>query len=503
VKFNVDGFSMTPGARFMTGRIVGTIGPAGPDEPGHFVVGRQFMAVAGPGPAAFFAPAGGVNFCVAAVDHATRRVYLDLGNALPTTTPGGPPSGLGDLALWPAADELALYPAADGQAGAPAGAPQAIGVLASAAYTDPAWYPATAGIAVFPPDRPLTDGELAAVGAGPLSLVATVPGGKPAAVISEPSSGLFVRADQFVFRLNPGQGAAADLYATRFGRPYAGAGVITVPVPGQLQPDSPLAPGQAPPVAVPAGAVSYPARAVTDARGRARLRMRARDPGRPRDYIDGQVYALCPVLEETVAVPGDPYPYNQWNFVSLRVWSGFTPGEPPTWHGDIEPVLRQYANLYPVMRDFLDLGDYESVCANAKRLAFSFGLGIGDPDSMPVTRDLSAAKRGAVLRWLSEPGEDGKPPLGEPLPPAGPVPARPVTASAVTASAVTARTGPATTGPATTGPATTGPAGSGPRPGAAPPPSGGQAPPHHGGKASAASRRPAARRGAHPAWEPR
>jgi hypothetical protein len=484
VKFNVDGFSMTPGARFMTGRIVGTIGPAGPDEPGHFVAGRQFMTVAGPGATGFFTPAGGVNFCVAAVDHATRRVYLDLGNALPTTAPGGPPGGLGDLALWAAAD---------GQSGSAAGTSQAIGVLAAAAYTDPAWYPATAGIAVFPPDRPLTDGELAAVGAGPLSLVATVPGGKPAAVISEPSSGLFVRADQFVFRLTPGQGAAADLYATRFGRPYAGAGVITVPVPGQLQPDSPLAPGQAPPVAVPADAVYYPVRVVTDARGQARLRLRARDPGRPRDYIDGQVYALCPVLEETIAVPGDPYPYNQWNFVSLRVWSGFTPGEPPTWHGDIEPVLRQYANLYPVMRDFLDLGDYESVCANAKRLAFSFGLGIGDPDSMPVTRDLSAAKRNAILRWLSEPGEDGKPLLGEPLRPAGSVPARAVTASAV----------PASTGPASTGPASTGPAGAGPLPGAAPPPPGGQVPPRHGGKASAASRRPAARHGARPAWEPR
>jgi hypothetical protein len=264
-------------------------------------------------------------------------------------------------------------------------------------------------------------------------------------------------------------------------------------VPGQLQPDSPLAPGQAPPVAVPAGAVSYPLRVVTDARGRARLRMRARDPGRPRDYIDGQVYALCPVLEETIAVPGDPYPYNQWNFVSLRVWSGFTPGEPPTWHGGIEPVLRQYANLYPVMRDFLDLGDYESVCANAKRLAFSFGLGIGDPDSMPVTRDLSAAKRSAILRWLSEPGEDGKPLLGEP-PPADSVPARAVTASAVMAS----------TGPAGSGiPASTGPAGAGRLPGAAPPQPAGQAPPHRGGKASAASRRPAARRGAHAAWEPR
>jgi hypothetical protein len=33
---------------------------------------------------------------------------------------------------------------------------------------------------------------------------------------------------------------------------------------------------------------------------------------------------------------------------------------------------------------------------------------------MPVVRDLSAAKRAAIVRWLSEVGEDGKPLEGEP-----------------------------------------------------------------------------------------
>lgn len=449
VKFNVDGFSMTPGARFMMGRIVGTIGPAGRDEPRHFVTGRQFMALPGPGAAAFFAPAGKVNFCVAAVDHTTRRVYLDLGNALPTTAPGGPMSGLGDLTLCAAPS---------GQAAAPGDALRSIGVLSASYYTDPAWYPATAGIAVFPPDRPLTDDELAAVSSGPLSLAATAPGAQPTVLISEPADGLFVRADQFVFRLSPGESAGVELHATRFGRPCAGAGVLTVPVPEQLQPDSPLSPGQAPPVAVPADAVQYPVRVVTDVRGRARLRLRARDPGRPRDYIDGQVYALCPVLESTIVAPADPYPYNQWNFISLRLWSGFRPDEPLTWHGAIEPVLRQYADLYPVMRDFLDLGDYEQVCAQAKRLVFAFELGIDDPDVMPVTRDLSAAKRKAILRWLREPGEDGRPRLGTPRQPAA---ARPAVAIPAEVPA---------------------------------PPAGPVSPPQGGGKASAASRRPAAQR---------
>jgi hypothetical protein len=464
VKFNVDGFSMTPGAGFMRGRLTGTIGPASPDEPRHFVAGRQFMTLPGPG-GTFFSPAGGVNFCAGVVDRATRRVYLDLGNALPTAEPGGPATDLGDLALCAAPS---------GQAGPGAASPSSLGVLAADDYTQASWYPATAGVAVFPPDRPLTDVELALVDAGPLSLTACPAGGQPTVVISEPDTGLFVRGDQFVFRLNPGEEAGVELYATRFGQPYAGAGVLTVPVPEQLQPDSPLAPGQAPPVAVPARAVSYPVRVVTDERGRAWLPLRAGDPGQPRDYIDGQVYALCPVLESVIVAPGDPYPYNQWNFISLLVWSGFQPGEPPTWHGDVQPVLRQYANLYPVMRDFLDLGDYESVCAHASLLAFAINLGIGDPNSMPVSRNLSAAKRAAILRWLTKPGDDGKPLLGDPPPPTAAQPAGQL------------------------------PAGPGPRAGTAPTPApGGQAPPDHGGKASAASRRPAARRRARPDGRPR
>jgi len=409
VKFNVDGFGKAPGDDFLRGRVVGTIGPAAPGEPRHFVAGRQFMAAPGAG-GHFFVPAGGVNFCAAAVDHAARRVYLDLGNALPTGVPGGAPADLGDLSL---------HAAAPGD-----GTTAPLGALPAARYTDPAWYPATAGVAVFPPDRPLTDAELATVSAGPLALAAAS-SDQGNTVLSEPDGGLFVRADQFVYRLNPGASAEVTLFATRFGQPYAEAGVLTVPVPEQLQPNSPLAPGQAPPVAVPADALRYPARVVTDSRGRARLRLRAADPGRPRNYIDGQVYALCPVLESVVVSPGDPYPFNQWNFVSVLVWSGFAPDEPPTWHGCIEPVLRQYGNLYPVMRDFLDLGDYEQVCAHAQRLADQFSRGIDDPGAMPVTRDLSAAKREALVRWLTKPGDDGKPLLGEPRQPAAPAPPLP------------------------------------------------------------------------------
>ena len=56
-------------------------------------------------------------------------------------------------------------------------------------------------------------------------------------------------------------------------------------------------------------------------------------------------------------------------------------------------------------------------------LQLAFSLDIGNPNSMPVTRDLSPRKRKAILEWLRTPGPDGKPLLGmlqAPLPSAEP-----------------------------------------------------------------------------------
>lgn len=447
IKFNVDGINLDPGSpHFLMGRIVGTIGPATTDEPRHFVTGRQFMTTGAPNPQ-FFIPIGKINFCVAAVDRTASRIYLDLGNAMPTIRPGGPLANIGDLAL--------CYPdPATGQS-------LSLGSLAAAAYTAADWYPSTAGIFALPADRALTADEMTSISARPLSVVATVAGGTSDLAIAEHDTGVFARADQFVFRLNPGEDAFVRVCATRFGRPYPGAAVITVPVPEQLQPVSYVR--DAPAVATPADAIGYQTRIITDDHGVATLRITTKDPGRPRDYIDGQVYAVCPVLEETIFAPTDPYPFNQWNFVSLLLWSGFQPDEPPTWFGTIQPILQQYANLYPVMRRFLDLGSYESVCENARLLTLAFGLDAHDPNSMPATRDLSAAKREAILRWLTEAGADGLPRQG--TAPPGAAGTAPAEAMAVPVLL-----------PA-------------PRPGASR-----AAPPSQGGKASAVSRRLVAQR---------
>jgi hypothetical protein len=169
------------------------------------------------------------------------------------------------------------------------------------------------------------------------------------------------------------------------------------------------------PVGIPIAPVSFPARLVADQNGFAELAIQGGDPGLVRSFIDGQVYGVRPMLEDDLAF-GSGYNTNPWDFVSLLVWSGFAPDDPPTWHGSIAPIFQQYANLYPIMKPIVDLADYDSVCANVPMLALAFGLPVDNPNAMPVTRDLSDAKRKAILRWLGEPGPDGKPRKGTPQP---------------------------------------------------------------------------------------
>ena len=69
----------------------------------------------------------------------------------------------------------------------------------------------------------------------------------------------------------------------------------------------------------------------------------------------------------------------------------------------IQPIFQQYANLYPLMGDIVDLADYDSVCGLREMLLLAFELPITNPNSMPVTRDLSQAKRTAILSWLQHP----------------------------------------------------------------------------------------------------
>ena len=146
----------------------------------------------------------------------------------------------------------------------------------------------------------------------------------------------------------------------------------------------------------------------------ATLPIRTSDPGNPRGYIDGQVYGVRPMLQDTMS-PLVGYPFYGTDFVSILFWSAYKSANPPTWQS-LQPIFQQYANLYPVMDTFVNLADYDSVCRHRAMMLLAFGLPVADPNSMPVTRDLSPAKRAAILRWLQATDSDGKPLRGTAAP---------------------------------------------------------------------------------------
>jgi hypothetical protein len=390
IKFNLDGINLdNTSPNFMCGRIVGTIGPAASDEPHHLVIGRQFMAAPGLG-GQFFKPKGGINFCVGRVDTAANCIFLDLGNALRTNTPGSGMANQGDLTLS-AGDPLGTIPA-----------------TGTGGYAVQGWYETTAGVVALP----LSDSQLQSIAASPLTIT-----GGPNISIPEWSSGAFVRADTFVYRMSPGETVTISACAMQWGNPLAGVSIGFSLDSSQLQPTAES------PVATPVNILTHanvpvsttPPTVTTDSNGRGLLTLGAADPGNVRwfnngqDYgIDGQVYGVRPAFTDPSLNTG---PVNDWNFVSFLVWSGFAASDPVTWQ-DLAPIFQQYANLYPVMNRFLNLGDYDQVVANAGLLQLAFGLNPADPNSMPATRDLSPAKRNAILSWLANPAH----PKGQPGP---------------------------------------------------------------------------------------
>lgn len=396
LKFNVDRYSMNwKGDEFCRGRIVGTLGPACRSEPAHFVPGRQFMAPLPP-TNGFPSPPGKVFNGVAVVDPEAGKIRLDLGNALPSTASGDLLADIGALTLG-----FPVPPADPGKA-------VSWTILGAIPYLAPGWYETTAGIVELPAQRRLTAAELEALRTSPLTLFTQNEGGAPVPAISEPPLGQHVRADQFVARLSPGDRFAARLFATRYGLPLPGARLVAFLDASWLQSGT----GE-PEVATPASALAFPTELETDAQGVATLEIRASDPGNPRGYIDGQVYGVRCVLADTQPA-SVAYPFNPWDFISILLWDTFRIDDPPTWHGGLQAVFQQYANLYPVMDRFLDLGDYTDVCRNRPHLLLAFGLEVENPNAMPVTRDLSPAKRAAILRWLTDLGPDGLPRAGQP-----------------------------------------------------------------------------------------
>jgi hypothetical protein len=368
IRFNIDGYdddSTSP--TFTFGRVVGAIGPYLPSEPSHFVAGRALQPV----------PQSPLNTAYALIDG--DMLMLDVGNSLPTQSVGGPLLDSGKL-------YAAILPAN--------GPPVLIGEIE---YRSSHWYEQTAGVVAFK----LDPARLSQAAQAPLGVVQYGLGGfQP--LLAEDPGGAWLRADTFVFRLNPKESAKTMFYATTFGRPAAGQKISLGYDPSIMFGQTDQGPIPGPPVVgQPQTALTFPLAIKTGTAGTAELTLTAADPLRPRDYIDGQVYGVIYAAGDTLPPVGSVQ--NSSQILSALVFSGYQVPKEPTWLGDVRPILQQYANLYPVMRPVVRLDDFADLISKRAILKSVFGAPISDPNSMPVTRDLSAAKRTMLLAWLDKP----------------------------------------------------------------------------------------------------
>jgi len=399
---NVYGYGRDPKIpRYTLGSVAGTIGPYFAGEPKHFVLGRQLVSATPLNPTV---PLGGVYSFQCKVSEDQKTVSADFGNCLQIKDASGafdqntsPPLMLA-VAKQESSNPLSSVAAGD------------VAILGNVNYLNDGWYAQTGGVQDF--DYSADPWLVANIGARPLLLLTPLAADNSsyAVLVSETLAGWYARADDFVARLEPGATATFDIYATRYGKPVATA-VNFFSNLTQM--------GGGPDIGTPTDAITYPPQLQTDGHGKAVLSVvaSAAGPGIPRIYIDGQLYGIG---YQPAAQPAQAFT-NPWNFISILAFSRVDVPDQPTWHANVQPILQQYGNLYPIMsKHLIDLGNYDSVVKHLKILRLAFSLPVEDANYMPVIRDLSAGKRAIILKWLDNPLKGEPPPARAALAPAKP-----------------------------------------------------------------------------------
>jgi hypothetical protein len=279
-------------------------------------------------------------------------------------------------------------------------------------YAAPSYYEQTAAIQAFPPNGSLTAAQLQALQTLPLAAVLSDGAGGWNVLSEEAPDGIYARADMFVYRMNPGESRTVPIMVTQFGLPLVGQTVVPTISSASI--------GGTFPVSTPATALNLKLSGPTGADGWARLTITGSDPGRPRQYLDGQVYEID-LAVVNAANAGTAFDSNL--FISLLLFSETAVPATVTWNGDVLPILQQYANLYPrphgpvvnydpgypdepnptpLLHPVISLTNKDWVGSFAPRILTALGLPIEHPNHMPVTRDLSAGRRGILQKWMQQ-----------------------------------------------------------------------------------------------------
>ncbi|MCG1055881.1 hypothetical protein KQH49_13475 [Mycetohabitans sp. B5] len=382
------------------GSIIGTIGPYRENEPKHFVMGRQMIAATEKTDP--LTPSHGIFGYQCKVDKEKNILTADLSHCLPLEKS----ENVFEIDVDYKSLEIVTQ-----------SSKEKIGEITSEKFKNPDWYKKTGGIIDFVINPELVE----KIEGEPLVLRGCNDNVGPVELVNESLTGLYVRAEQSICRINPGDTETVDFYASQYGNPLPNAviSILTQPdatIGGTGGANYPLDPPvPIPKIGVPEGVLSYSSPTVipgdrhigelqfkTDAQGRAQLHIHAshKGPGNPRGYIDGQLYRIGYKLRDEP--PG--YIRNFLEFIGVLAFDFEEVKANPNWFSDIQPILQQYSNLYPIMsRYVVDLGDYDAVVNKREILKLVFSLPEKDPNYMPIQRDLSRNKRKNILNWLDSP----------------------------------------------------------------------------------------------------
>ncbi len=384
IKFVVDDLHNDSGApNFTFGRVAGTLGPAFPGEPANFPEGRLMRPQTvwfNPNNSSGFSGAVQVNYTPFKVDGSRGKVTVDFGNTFPTATPSSSAPATPPLPFAsPAPADLGpLLVTILGR-----GAPVILGPVDNSAQA----YQATAGIQEFA----ASPEEIGALRRNPLGVVQPASGALLPVVLTEDPACTSLIASPLVLRLNPGESAEVTLNTFQIGAPAPGQTVYLQLTNSNLQGGS----GNLE-VGVPVDAIEFPASVTTDQNGQAVFTVTAspNGPGNPREFIDGQVYGI------SFSWPLQSMP-NPNIAMSVHIYDKVAVPAAPTWENDVEPILLPYNDLYPFMANMIALDNEQAVTQNKADIEMRMQLPLTDPRYMPVTRDISDAKKQIVLKWLA------------------------------------------------------------------------------------------------------
>ena len=195
--------------------------------------------------------------------------------------------------------------------------------------------------------------------------------------------------------------AVVDLFVTSLGRPAFNKTVEMLPSPYPV---------------LPVDGITYNREATVDQFGYARFVFHANSIKMPRQRLDldGQVYLytyhikgeqqFCAHdIKNAVGISDGAVTCVE--MITIKLYSDVSYNGPFNWVDHVYPIFLQYARLYPIMKNIVNLSDYEDVIQPYIRrlLNFSLQLDWNHPNHMPVSRDLSSVKRIMILEWLARP----------------------------------------------------------------------------------------------------